>query len=143
MWAFCEVPGRHVSLSLQVGAGETRSDFTGAKVRPPSWGHSGPRLFPNPHPPPTSRLSQHPAAASGGRGQPSPPRGPPSVSRWEEDAGSPWARAELAPTASPVPGRLPCAFLAGRGSSSCRIIYVGPICGGGGAPRWGGCGDWV
>lgn len=63
MWAFCEVPGRHVSLSLQVGAGETRSDFTGAKVRPPSWGHSGPRLFPNPHPPQPpacpSTLQQH------------------------------------------------------------------------------------
>lgn len=39
-------------MSLQVGAGETRSDFTGAKVRLPSWGRSRPCLFPNPQPPP-------------------------------------------------------------------------------------------
>ena len=58
MWVFCEVPGRHVSLSLQVGAGETRSDFTRAKVRPPSWSRSGPHLFPTR--PLTSRLSQRP-----------------------------------------------------------------------------------
>ena len=129
MWVFCEVPGRHVSLSLQVGDGETRSDFTRAKVRPPSWSRSGPHLFPTR--PLTSRLSQRPAAASCGHGRPSPPREPPSLSRREEDAGFLWALAQSSLQRHRLrPGRFPGGFLAGQAYSSSRIVHVGPICGG-------------
>ena len=52
-----------MSLSLQVGAGETRFDFTGAKVRPPSWGRSGSHLFPNPYPHPNLPLVPAPCSS--------------------------------------------------------------------------------
>ena len=66
-----------------MGAGETKSDFIWAKVRPPSWGHSaaqggGPRSVPPLHPLPSPPVclcsaSQHLAAAA----TPPTPRGPP------------------------------------------------------------------
>lgn len=153
MWAFCGVPGRRgplppmgralqVSWSLGDGAGETKPDFSQAKVRPPGWDHSPTQAgtaqrASSPPPPVTSCLSLRHFAASGSHGRPSAPRGPPPAFPGGRRCCFPRGLTQSSlQRLPPRPGRLPSAFLAGW---AC-LILPGCTCGPHlqGAPRWGG-----